>query len=392
MTQKALLKRNIWLVYVLTGLANAWFWIAIWVFYYLRFTDYAGIGLLESIMIATYVLGEIPTGAIADLLGKKRTLTVSFLIQAVGFAIMGLATAYPILASGVFIASLGGVLASGTFDALVYDSLISIKGEKRFDKVIGNIASIRMATLGAVSIAGGYLYTILPGLPFLVLSMCLLGAFVVSFFLVEPPIDSVVFSLKNYFKQTAQGFHQLVKTPQIKIHSIIIIGLTMIVSINGHVLIDTQLYDQGWSATELGYVATIMFFVAAILSQLTPFFVKLFGRFNATLVSALLIAVSMLSVPLLGVIAATGVILIRDGILQIFGNTANAAINAATDSKYRATTLSTYNMISSIPYLFLAYYIGTLMDLWTVNSVTVMIGIVLAVSIGMSLLFVHKKA
>lgn len=79
MTQEALLQRNITVVYILTALSNAWFWIAIWVYFYLRVTDYAGIGLLETIMILTYFLGEIPTGAIADLLGKKKTMIISIL-------------------------------------------------------------------------------------------------------------------------------------------------------------------------------------------------------------------------------------------------------------------------------------------------------------------------
>lgn len=69
--------RNIKLIYILSILYNSWFWIGIWVLYYLRYTSYAGIGLLESVMIFTSTTTEIPTGAIADLLGRKKTLTMS---------------------------------------------------------------------------------------------------------------------------------------------------------------------------------------------------------------------------------------------------------------------------------------------------------------------------
>ena len=65
-------KRNIVLAYILGYLKQSWFWLGIWVFYYLRFTNYAGIGIIESVMILTMTVGEIPTGAIADLLGKKK--------------------------------------------------------------------------------------------------------------------------------------------------------------------------------------------------------------------------------------------------------------------------------------------------------------------------------
>lgn len=45
--------RNIYLSYLLAFCKNSWFWLGIWVFYYLRFTNYAGIGLIETIMIGT---------------------------------------------------------------------------------------------------------------------------------------------------------------------------------------------------------------------------------------------------------------------------------------------------------------------------------------------------
>ena len=64
--------KNVKIAYVLSFLWRSWFWLGIWVFYYLRFTDYAGIGLLEAVMITTASLGEIPTGAIADVWGKKK--------------------------------------------------------------------------------------------------------------------------------------------------------------------------------------------------------------------------------------------------------------------------------------------------------------------------------
>jgi len=71
-------KRNVLLSYLLAFSKTTWFWLGIWIFYYLRFTDYAGIGLIETVLIVTVTLAEIPTGAIADLIGKKKTLILPF--------------------------------------------------------------------------------------------------------------------------------------------------------------------------------------------------------------------------------------------------------------------------------------------------------------------------
>jgi MFS family permease len=84
-------KNNITIAYVLTFAKNTWFWLGIWIFYYLRFTNYAGIGLIETVLIVTTTLTEIPTGAVADLLGKKKTLVIAFLLEAVGAYMMAFA-------------------------------------------------------------------------------------------------------------------------------------------------------------------------------------------------------------------------------------------------------------------------------------------------------------
>lgn len=375
--EKGLLRRNIVIVYALTALTNAWFWIAIWVYFYLRFTDYAGIGLLESVMIATYVFGEVPTGAVADLLGKKKTLTLAFILQAIGSVMMGMSGSFGMLSLSVFVLSVGGVLASGTVEALIYDSLISIKEENRFEKILANTATIRMATLGAVSIVGGYMYSLSPGMPFIAQGVTAAIAVFGTLLLVEPPIDTEQFSLRNYLIQTKEGFRELFKTPAIKTQNILIILLTMIAVLNGHVLIDTQLFARGWDPTQLGYIATVMFFLSAALSQLTPYFARVFGKWRAIVISALLIALSMLVVPLLGVYIATFVVISRDGILQVFGNNANALVNKTTESKYRATTLSTYSMLANIPYVILAYQLGRFMDIWSVDTVVFVLGIAL---------------
>src|SRR3989344_7817931 len=112
--------RNIKIAYVLTVLKNSWFWLGIWVFYYLLFTNYAGIGIVETGLIVGMTLGEIPTGAIADLLGKKKTLMISFLLMAAGLFGVGLTPNFLWLPLCVFFARGGTSFFFGTLVALVF--------------------------------------------------------------------------------------------------------------------------------------------------------------------------------------------------------------------------------------------------------------------------------
>jgi len=364
-------------MYLITALDYSWFWAAIWVLFYLRYTNYAGIGLLESIMIITMVVGEIPTGAIADMLGKKKTLLLALAIGSIGYFILGNAPTFLILSIGLFILNIGGTLTSGTNEALIYDSLLSIKQESKYEKVLGNISSIKMLTLAITSIIGGYMYKISPGLPYTALAVTKIFALSLGFFLTEPPVDSYVFTWKNYIKQTKEGVRELFKTKAIKIQNLLLIALTMIVIINGHVLIDAQLVAEGWDADQLGIIVFSMYLVSAGVGQTTNFFSKRFGKQNTTIFAAILIALTMLLVPYLGILAGTILIASRNGLIEIFGNSASNAINATTDSKYRATALSSYSMFSNIPYVLGAFGIGYLMDFYSVHTVTAVLGAVL---------------
>jgi len=111
------------LYYFLAFFKNSWFWLGIWIFYYLRFTDYAGIGIIETVMITTTTLSEIPTGAIADLFGKKITLTCGFIIECVATLILATASNFLTVVFSIFVMCIGSSLYSGTIDAHVYDTL-----------------------------------------------------------------------------------------------------------------------------------------------------------------------------------------------------------------------------------------------------------------------------
>ncbi|MCD8485138.1 hypothetical protein LRY60_06175 [Candidatus Woesebacteria bacterium] len=57
------MQRNIFLTRIIFSLNTAWFWLGIWVPYYLLFTNYAGIGIIETTVVVSAFLMELPTGA-----------------------------------------------------------------------------------------------------------------------------------------------------------------------------------------------------------------------------------------------------------------------------------------------------------------------------------------
>ena len=121
------MKKNIKLIYITTALSFSWFWYGVWIPFYLIFTNYAGVGIIEMFAVLSGFIFEVPSGAVADLLGKKKTLQLAFLVGALGSLTMALSQNLNHLTISTIICALCHALFSGTNQALIYDSLKQIK-------------------------------------------------------------------------------------------------------------------------------------------------------------------------------------------------------------------------------------------------------------------------
>ena len=75
---------------------------------------------------------------------------------------------------------------------------------------------------------------------------------------------------------------------------------------------------------------------------------------------------------------AGGLILaFRSSLMAIFESLVSIVVNNNTESKYRATTLSTFNMIKNTPYVLTAYFIGRISDTISAKNTAVLLGITL---------------
>lgn len=386
-----MLKRNIWLAYVLAFSKNTWFWLGIWVFYYLRFTNYAGIGIIETTLILTMTLAEIPTGAIADLFGKKRTLIIAFLLEAAGAFMMATTSSFQMIVFSVFVMCVGGAFYSGTIDALVFDTLKQHGKEDIYDKKISNINTISLITPAICSILGGFMYKLNPTYPFFGNAFGYLVGFVAAFFLIEPKIDTDKFMLKDFVFQTKEGLKELFKTIDIKKQTIFLLSVGFFVVISSEMLSGFLAVEFGFTEQEQGILWSVIFLISALASQLTPFIKDKFKGNSSTIFVGIIICVSFLISPYAGLIVGGISLAFRASFEGIFNNLASIIINNNTESRYRATTISTFNMIKNIPYVLTAYFVGSISDHFSAKNTALYLGIILAAIILIQLLSSHRQ-
>lgn len=373
--------RNIPIVYFLVFSRHSFFWLGIWVLYYLKFTDYAGIGLLETLWILLIIIAEIPTGAIADLFGKKNTLLLAFALLAICNLWMAFTPNFVILILSCLIGGLGGAFYSGTIDALAYDSLKEKNLESRFDKVMANIGTYRLVAQAICGAIGGFLYAFQPSLPFIATGILQILAFIACLFIIEPKIDTEKFSLKTFLLQTKQGIRELTKTIDIKRQALMLITIGGLVAIGDEMLNSFLGVEFGYSASELGILFAVICLVAALASQITPYLKQKLGSNVALFVIGVLIAISYIVSPALGIIFGGVSILLRSSFQSIFDNLSTIIISNNSDSRYRVTTLSTFNTFKNIPYVLTAFTIGSLADLYSAKMTALVLGVVLLILI-----------
>lgn len=99
--------------------------------------DFLAIGSLIAVREVVVHLLEIPSGALADGLGRKRCMVASFAAYVIAYLVLGFAQGWWLLAIAMGLIGLGDAFRSGTHKALIYNWLRNQGRESERTKVYG---------------------------------------------------------------------------------------------------------------------------------------------------------------------------------------------------------------------------------------------------------------
>ena len=136
--------------------ATLYFYIPVYSLYLQgRGLNFVQINSLWGVIVGTMFLAEVPTGMLADWVGRKRSVNIALGLQLVGELIFIFARDYWSFALAALIGGLGFAFSSGSLDALVYDSLKLQRREGDMTQAMGFIqAAKRLANLFAFAVGG----------------------------------------------------------------------------------------------------------------------------------------------------------------------------------------------------------------------------------------------
>lgn len=161
--------RAVWRFYAYRVSVSNGFWLPVGVLYLQRVRGFGlgEIGLIMGTFSVAMVAAEIPTGYVADRLGKRACLLLGNVVVAafmVGYVLVESVGAY--LALHVFWA-FGWAFRSGTADAWLYELLAADGDDDEFARVRGRASTVRMGFEAVTAALAGALVVVDWSLPFL---------------------------------------------------------------------------------------------------------------------------------------------------------------------------------------------------------------------------------
>jgi MFS family permease len=136
--------------------------------------DFFQIGLLVAARELTVNVCELPSGAIADVYGRRRSMVLSFLAYIASFAVFGFAARLDVLVGAMVLFGVGEAFRSGTHKAMIFTWLrregregerVRVYGYTRSWSKIGSALSVVIAAvivLATDRYAGVFLLSIVP--------------------------------------------------------------------------------------------------------------------------------------------------------------------------------------------------------------------------------------
>lgn len=132
------LSSNIRKLFVYTCFSNLFFERSLFVIFLIhRGFSIAEVALWQSIVNLSMTAGEIPTGVIADKIGKKKALIIGNLLMILYYLFIMFSDSFMEIAAGAFVFGVGSTFISGTEEAFLYDFLDAKSPKRRVLSIWG---------------------------------------------------------------------------------------------------------------------------------------------------------------------------------------------------------------------------------------------------------------
>lgn len=313
------------------------------------------IGLAESVYHIVSLFCEVPSGMAADLLGRRKTLLSGGVLTVTCNLLMAFAPNLFTICLAMGLNALAMTMFSGTFTALVYDSLKTEGREDEYIQVSANSSQISMLA-NAIGSLASLLKRFLGFAGFYLLSAAFEGVSTAALALMEEPIvtkaqasrgKQTLRALPEQFRQLVRDSLHVLRTCPMAVKLIASSAVVSVPSYLTKMFLQQRLVELGWP-TELLFLPLLLGGLACVAGTEIGRRVRCRSMRRLYTACALLCGMGTL---LVGAAPAWGGILgmmLVQGVLEVYLLHESQKLNDAIPSDQRATLISVDSMAYSL--------------------------------------------
>ena len=383
------LKSNIWKLYFIK--AFRWFMLimpVVVLFFQENGLSMFQVFLLQAVFSVVIVISEVPSGYMADIIGRKASIVIGSILATAGVGTYSLSYGFwGFLFAEVFL-GLSGSFISGADSALLYDSLIEMKCAGDYKKIEGRLTAVGNFSEGIAAIFGGLLALISLRTPFYFETAITFLMIPFAFSLVEPArhkLDNSEGNLKSILKIVKYSLHDHAEVKWLIMYSSAmgVSILTMVWFVQPYlklVGLPLALFGIAWAGLQFS-VGIFSFYAHRI-----EIFV---GRKRTLILLVLLTAAGYFLLSIFQSIWAIIFIVMLYFVRGITYPVLKDYINQTITSDIRATVLSVSSLVRRLFFSVFGPIIGWVSDLYSLSTAFMLCGIIFLFWGGISLLLLH---
>ena len=373
--------RNVKVDYLYCFIKNFDISSAIWVLYMI----YKGlplwqIGIVEGIFHVASFLFEVPSGAVADLFGRKKVMIAGRIFSALSAVINLFASNIFAFSIGFIISALGYNLNSGSEEALVYDSMKQSKCEKDYLKVNSRLNLLIEIAQGLATFIGGVLAEYSYVWCYIVVIIISILALIVCMFFQEPDIKNN----KTEYTSFSEHFNICLKVLKSDMKIInILLYYPIIFTFDAVVFFYGQQYFNIAGCNKI-QISLIMLYsgLLSCMGAVTCEKVIAIFKENTKYAASVLMGVSIIFISVNNIavsIVFFGIMSYANALLYPIQSD---SLNKLIPSEQRATIISIDSMLFSLSMICIFPICGLLADKFSLNKIFFILGIIQLCLIG----------
>lgn len=358
--------KSLWRYYLFTFLVSLHFFSAVLIPF---FTDWGGLNLTQVLFLQSWFMFwifilEVPTGAVADYLGRKYSLALGAFIVTIGSLIYGSFPRFEIFLLGEFLFAACMAFISGADEALLYDTLKEEGRENLSKQIFGRVHSVRLLGMIVSALVGSLIASKL-GLnyPMLFVSIPAVIAALVALSIKEPQVRKRVSESKRYLEIIKEGSLFFLKHKFLRILALD----AVLVSVAAYYVIwlyQPLLKNVGVSIAYFGLIHAILIGSEIVVANNFLTFEKLVGSESKFIkLSAILTAVAFLLASVFpNIFTALAFIILGGGFGLTRLSLMSSLMNKFIPSERRATIISSISMFRRFLLVLLNPLVGYLSE------------------------------